>query len=362
MIKRIRREFPSLSSTGQHDALEFVDLLIGRLRFEIQSHTGYIEREITSTGHLLVLSLARFDHTTRTKDHRAVQLEESLLITEQLRYQLKGIVCHHGYDFRSGHYTAWVNHHGQWFECSDETVVQHDIHDNPELARSCVIFFYNKCSAMDVIEVNAAQEFVLTPAQDREVDKAFQCKSTAAVVAEVNNIQVRSCDLQTLKGDDWLNDIVIDAFMQTACNLRKEKVLDRYMKRIRFYDPLSGRTLNDKVKEVRAFLRKRDAQLGTNHFEGISAWAVEDIVYQLQEDASSCGVFVCLYAMQEYGIVAAMDQINIRTLRRYIAFRLLENKAVFDLSSDEESRSSQKQKKRNLKSIILQTSDEDDTP
>ncbi|KAI8490468.1 hypothetical protein Bbelb_317360 [Branchiostoma belcheri] len=157
-IKRIRMAFLSLSSTGQQDALEFVDLLVDRLRFEIQSHTGYIEREITSTGDLLVLSLARFDHTTRTKDHRAVQLEENL-ITEQLRYQLKGIMCHHGYDFRSGHYTAWVNHHGQWFECSDETVVQHDIHDNPELARS---------SAIDVIEVNAAQEFVLTPAQDRE--------------------------------------------------------------------------------------------------------------------------------------------------------------------------------------------------
>ncbi|XP_078659352.1 uncharacterized protein LOC144904353 [Branchiostoma floridae x Branchiostoma belcheri] len=460
MIRIIRREFPSLQSRGQHDALEFLHLLMDRLKppwnidfavtsqcflcttlneknesepflqfslrisdsqvvtlsellhyhlvveeclwkelsCEIPGHSGYKEKEITAAGNLLVLALARYDAETRSKDHRPVQVEKKLFIAEHLQYRLVAMMCHQGHDFRVGHYTAWVHHHGHWFECSDETVLQHDdISDNPEVEKSCVIFFYKKCS-IDVIEVNAAQEFVLTPAQDREVDQAFNMKRNA-VVAEVNSIQVRGCDIQTLKGDNWLNDIVIDAFMLTACNLRNELirqnsvcsisvlshsqwckelnsdcplsrscllrnmdfsrmdkvlipmcingnhwcllVLDRYEKSIRFYDPLimslSGTKPNNKVEEVRAFLSKRDAQLGTNHFEGIKTWAMKGVVYQLQQDASSCGVFVCLYAMQECGIVAAIDQIDTRGVRRYIAFRLLENKPSFRPASGGEN-------------------------
>ncbi|XP_066301003.1 uncharacterized protein [Branchiostoma lanceolatum] len=359
---------------------------------QVKDHEGYIEREITSGGTLLVIALGRYDED-RVKDHRRVQVEEHLSLAADLNYRLAAVMCHHSIAMETGHYTAWTHREGRWFKCDDETVTEQDsIINDDTVATSCYVFFYiknsngitkstPKCSESQSTK-SPLQGFMLSPEENRKVDKAFSTECDDDVVAELNKIKVRCKDIKTLDGNGWLNDIVIDVFMQAACIscsgstpvrsvsvhdltqwrgelksgsplskrcLQENKdfskmnkilipfnvlgnhwcllVIDLIKMTIRCYDSWSRNAVHiDVVAEARGYFSKRDAQLARNDFPGINDWPIEQVTCPLQLDTSSCGAFVCLYTMQECGLAPAMDTVNTRDLRRYIACKVLENK------------------------------------
>ncbi|XP_078612960.1 uncharacterized protein LOC144882806 [Branchiostoma floridae x Branchiostoma japonicum] len=471
LIRKIRQQFSALQSCGQHDGFEFIELLMEPLKdawaiefsvsteclnclqnsqtparvrslllttaatdsttltitellglrlfvadlctwrdlpCQVRGHEGYIQREITSAGNLLVIALGRYDDELK-KDHRPVEIEQNLSIAKDLRYTLVAVLCHHAESLYSGHYTAWTYREGRWFKCDDTTVTEQDSIVNNMVATSSYVFFYTKSSSgtadalkQSTIPLPASgpasgttatkhsmQGFMLNAEENREVDLAFSTDSECNdVVAELNNLKVLREDIKSLDEQQLVNDKVIDVFMEIACNmcsgssstlvcsvsvlnftkwkrelesgttltksclLRKIDfskmdrvlvpinvqdgehwyllVLDRVNKSIRSYDSWSKNTVHpDALDIVRRYFSQRDGQLGKKDFAGIDGWPIDFVKYPLQQDSSSCGAFVCLYAMQECGLVPALDTVNSRDLRRFIAHKVLENKPSF---------------------------------
>ena len=54
--------------------------------------------------------------------HVNATCDEGFFNIQDVRYEIVGVVDHHGPDVNQGHYTAWIKLQTQWFSCNDKTV------------------------------------------------------------------------------------------------------------------------------------------------------------------------------------------------------------------------------------------------
>ncbi|ORC92235.1 putative ubiquitin hydrolase, putative,cysteine peptidase, Clan CA, family C19 [Trypanosoma theileri] len=100
--------------------------------------------KVTQWPKILVLQLKRFDHTGR-KNGATVAYPESFTTCGEnaKRYQLYGVVCHHGTE-SWGHYTSYVclYNTGEWFLCNDATITPTSVRKAMDALSQAYIIFY----------------------------------------------------------------------------------------------------------------------------------------------------------------------------------------------------------------------------
>ncbi|XP_066272006.1 uncharacterized protein [Branchiostoma lanceolatum] len=146
---------------------------------QTEGHAGNLCKEMTSQGCLLVVVLLRYDITTRSKDSRPVHIEEQLEIKRQ-DYRLVAILCHIG-ELNSGHYIAYTFRSGQWYICDDRTVDKCRKIQNEITATNSYIFFYKRC---DTSQTHNKQPSPNMPEDDCNASR-FQ-ESAASVAHQVS--------------------------------------------------------------------------------------------------------------------------------------------------------------------------------
>lgn len=99
----------------------------------------------------LIISFQRYNSRTRTKNSSAIKCSETLNINDCIdkeivesvpQYNLIAISNHSG-SMSFGHYYAYCNADGVWFECNDSLVTKTDSVVNRSSSSACV-FIYEK--------------------------------------------------------------------------------------------------------------------------------------------------------------------------------------------------------------------------
>lgn len=99
----------------------------------------------------LIISFQRYNSRTRTKNSCGIKCSETLDISNFVdrdilkslpQYNLIGISNHSG-SMSFGHYFAYCNSGGVWFECNDSLVTKTDTVVNRTSSSACV-FIYEK--------------------------------------------------------------------------------------------------------------------------------------------------------------------------------------------------------------------------
>lgn len=89
-----------------------------------RTHTDAVKNlEISSLPDILLIALKRFRWTGKrpSKNTTMISCNHNLVIEEK-SYRLVGTIQHRGNTVDSGHYTAHIRHHREWFRINDEVV------------------------------------------------------------------------------------------------------------------------------------------------------------------------------------------------------------------------------------------------
>ena len=78
------------------------------------------ECTILDDPQILFIQLLNFSSDS-TKVNAAVTVQDIIYINDH-RYQLKSAICHIGLNLGEGHYIAYTNIYGEWFNCNDNIV------------------------------------------------------------------------------------------------------------------------------------------------------------------------------------------------------------------------------------------------
>ena len=78
------------------------------------------ERTIMDSPEILFIQLLRFSNDS-TKLNADVTVQDVIYINDY-PYQFKSAICHIGLNLGVGHYIAFININGEWFNCNDNVV------------------------------------------------------------------------------------------------------------------------------------------------------------------------------------------------------------------------------------------------
>ena len=81
------------------------------------------EAAIMDNPEILFIQLLRFstDERGSTKNNADVMIQDVIYINDH-PYQIKSAICHIGLHMGAGHYIAFININGEWFNCNDDIV------------------------------------------------------------------------------------------------------------------------------------------------------------------------------------------------------------------------------------------------